>query len=44
MNMSWSDNWESGYTEINAVKDTNKFLSDKNAPKNKMYRYIKAMQ
>lgn len=44
MNMSWSDNWESGYTEINAVKDTNKFLSDKDAPKNKMYRYIKAMQ
>ena len=43
MNMVWSDNWESGYSEINAVKDTVKFLSDKDAPKNKMYRYIKAM-
>ena len=44
MNMVWSDNWESGYSDIHAVKDAAKFLSDKDAPKNKMYRYIKAMQ
>jgi hypothetical protein len=43
MNMVWSDNWESGYGDIQAVKDTVHFLGDKDAPKNKMYRYIKAM-
>lgn len=44
MNMVWSDNWNSSYTDVQAVKDTVHFLEDKDAPKNKMYRYIKAME
>ena len=44
MNMMWSDNWDSSYNDVDAVKDTVPFLEDKDAPKNKMYRYIKAME
>lgn len=44
MNMMWSDNWDSSYNDVDAVKDTVHFLEDKDAPKNKMYRYIKAME
>lgn len=44
LNMVWSDNWDGSYTEGQAVKDAVHFLDDKDAPKNKMYRYIKAMQ
>lgn len=43
MNMNWSDRWKAGYNDVQAVQDTILFLDDKDAPKNKMRRYIYAM-
>ena len=44
MNMMYSDYYKPAYTTDNYAMLAKDFLSDKDAPKNKVVRYIKAME